>query len=77
MFNIHYSEDIIRGRRNLGRRHIIKNLTEDVLRENIACMNKLHGKAQNVGGLLIWSNGRDTFSFSIYKDGKPFNLTTI
>ena len=77
MFDIHYSEDIIRGRNNLGRRHIIKDLTEDVLRENIDNMNKMYGKAKNFGGLLVWSRDRDSFSFSIYKDGKPFNLTQI
>lgn len=75
MFDIHYAEDIVRGRNNLGNRHIIKDLTEDVVRENIVNMNKMHGKANNYGGLLVWTRGNDTYSFSIYKDGKPFNLT--
>ena len=77
MFDIHYSEDIIRGRNNLGSRHIIKDLTEDVLRENIDNMNKMYGKAKNYGGFLVWSRENDSYSFSIYKDGKPFNLTKI
>lgn len=77
MFSVFYTEDIVRGSNNLGTNNTINNITEVSLRNQIKEMNNKYGKSQNIDGLLIWSNGKDTFSFSIFKEGKPFRLTNI
>jgi hypothetical protein len=77
MFSVLYTEDIVRGRNNLGTSNTINNITEVSLRNQIKEMSNKHGKPQNIDGLLIWSNGTDTFSFSIFKEGKPFRLANI
>lgn len=76
MFSIEYAEDIIRGRNNLGKNSNINNLSESELKKKISIMTSRYGEPQNFCGLLIWKNGLDTFSFSIYKDNRPFNLTS-
>jgi hypothetical protein len=77
MFSIFYTEDIVRGSNNLGTNNTINNITEVILRNKIKEMTDKYGRPQNIDGLLIWSNGTDTFSFSIFKEGKPFKLSNI
>ena len=77
MFSVFCTEDIVRGSNNLGTNNTINNITEVSLRNQIKEMTNKYGKPQNIDGLLIWSNGTDTFSFSIFKEGKPFKLSNI
>ena len=77
MFSVFYTEDIVRGRNNLGVNNTISNISEVGLRNQIKEMSDLYGNPQNVGGLLIWSDGTDTFTFSVFKEGKPFKLENI
>ena len=77
MFSVFYTEDIVRGRNNLGVNNTISNISEVGLRNQIKEMSDLYGNPQNVGGLLIWSDGTDTFTFSVFKEGKPFKLENL
>ena len=77
MFSVFCTEDIVRGRNNLGVNKTISSISEVGLRNQIKEMTNKYGKPQNIDGLLIWSNDADTFSFSIFKEGKPFKLTNI
>lgn len=77
MFNVFYTEDIVRGRNNLGVNKTINNISEVGLRNQIKEMSDQYGNPQNVGGLLIWSDGTDTFTFSVFKEGKPFKLENL
>lgn len=77
MFSVFCTEDIVRGSNNLGTNNTINNVTEVSLRNKIKEMSNKYGKPQDIDGLLIWSNGTDTFSFSIFKEGKPFKLSNI
>ena len=77
MFSVFYTEDIVRGRNNLGVNNTISNISEADLRNQIKEMTDQYGNLQNVGGLLIWSDGTDTFTFSVFKEGKPFKLEII
>ena len=77
MFDILYTEDIVRGRNNLGTNNTINNITEANLRNLVKDMSNKHGKPQDIDGLLIWSNGTDTFTFNIFKEGRPFKLASI
>jgi hypothetical protein len=77
MFSIFCTEDIVRGSNNLGTNNTINNITEVILRNKVKEMSDKYGRPQNIDGLLIWSNGTDTFSFSIFKEGKPFKLSNI
>lgn len=77
MFSIFYTEDIVRGRNNLGTNNTINNITEVNLRSLVKDMSNKHGKPQDIDGMLIWSNGTDTFTFNIFKEGRPFKLASI
>jgi hypothetical protein len=77
MFSVFYTEDIVRGRDNLGTTGTIDNISEVSLQNQIKDMTNNYGEPQDVAGMLVWSNGRDTFTFSIFKEDKPFNLETI
>jgi len=77
MFSVFYTEDIVRGRNNLGVNKTISNISEVGLRNQIKEMSDQYGNPQNVGGLLIWSDGTDTFTFSVFKEGKLFKLENL
>ena len=77
MFSVLYTEDIVRGRNNLGTNNTINNISEVSLRNLVKDMSNKYGKPQDIDGMLIWSNGTDTFTFNIFKKGRPFKIASI
>jgi hypothetical protein len=74
MFIVNYAEDIIRGRNNIGERKTMSIKCEDVLHSYVKGMNEKYGLPSSPMGMLVWQNDTgDVFSFSIYKERKPFD----
>lgn len=78
MYTIDCSSDVIRGRNNLGNRHLIENLTKNDVITLIKENSRKFGKPKYLSGMILWSNNRnDTFCFSVYKDNKCLNVTSL
>ena len=78
LYTVDFTSDIIRGSNNLGTRNLLKELSFEEVNSLIEEYTQKFGNPRFLAGMILWiDKNNDTYCFSIYKNDKSFDITSL
>ena len=73
MYTVHYTSDVVRGKKNYGSDRVLENLSKSAINTIINDLDNAYGKSKTISGVCVWNNCKDTHTISIFKNNKPIS----
>ena len=77
MYTIHYTSDIVRGKRNYGVDEVHENMSKHSVISFVDELDTAYGKHKTISGMGMWQNRLDVHTISIFKQGKLIKYSEL